>query len=117
MSAAIEGMPGELDIFEKPVVQTGIIGGNWYQFKPITPVVDGNQITFQVSGQGDQYVDLARTLLNIKIQITKPDGSFFGADDMIGPVNNIFDSVFNNVNVEFNQKTVSDSRHMYHYRP
>ena len=44
MAAAIEGMTGELDIFEKPVIQTGIIGGNWYQFKPITPVADGNQI-------------------------------------------------------------------------
>ena len=116
MAAAIEGMSGELDIFEKPVIQTGIIGGNWYQFKPITPVADGNQITFSVSGQGDQYVDLARTLLNLKIQILQHDGTVFPADANIGPVNNIFDTVFSNVQVDFNQKRVSDSRNLYHYR-
>ena len=116
MAAAIEGMSGELDIFEKPVIQTGIVGGNWYQFKPITPVADGNQITFSVSGQGDQYVDLARTLLNLKIQILKADGTVFPATDNVGPVNNIFDTVFSNVQVDFNQKRVSDSRNLYHYR-
>jgi hypothetical protein len=36
MAGAVEGMSGELDVFERPVLQTGKIVGNWHQLKPTT---------------------------------------------------------------------------------
>jgi hypothetical protein len=116
MAFAVEGMPGELDIFETPVVQSAIIGGNWYQYKPTSSIADAAQLEFRVPGTGDQYVDLARTLFNVKIQLVKDDGSAFDAADVVGPVNNLFDTMWSDIKVDFNQKQVSDSRNMYHYR-
>jgi hypothetical protein len=118
--ALIEGMPGELDIFERPVLQTGIIGGNWYQFKPTAVVTDAAQLEFRVPGQDDQYVDLtylvSRTLFNVKVKIVRQGGASYAAEEAIGPSNNLLDTLFSDVKVEFNQKQVSDSRNMYHYR-
>lgn len=116
MAAVIEGMSGELDIFERPVMQTGILGGNWMQYKPTSFDADAAQLEFRVPGQGDYYVDLGRTLLDIKLQILKNDGTKYTTLDAIGPTNNFFDSLWSNVKVEFNQKVVSDARNMYHYR-
>lgn len=112
----MEGMPGQLDIFEKPIVQGGIIGGNYYQYKPTTSISDSNQLEFHVPGNGDYYIDTSMTLLNLKMQIVKDDGKKYAATDLIAPINNILDSVFSDVKVEFNQKQVSDSRNMHHYR-
>ncbi|KAF4526814.1 hypothetical protein B566_EDAN015140 [Ephemera danica] len=67
--ALIEGMPGELDIFERPFLQTGIIGGNWYQYKPTAVVTDAAQLEFRIPGQGDHYEDLSRTLFNVKLKV------------------------------------------------
>jgi hypothetical protein len=116
MAGAVEGMPGELDVFERPVLQTGIIGGNWYQFKPTSVDVDATQLEFRIPGQGDHYMDLARTLINIKLKVLKADDTAFASTDAIGPTNNLLDTLWSNIKVEFNQKTVSDSRNMYHYR-
>jgi hypothetical protein len=116
MAGAVEGMPGELDIFERPVLQTGIVGGNWYQFKPTSVDSDATQLEFRIPGQGDHYMDLARTLINIKLKILKSDDTAYAATDIIGPSNNLLNTLWANVKVEFNQKTVSDSRNMYHYR-
>ncbi|KAF4528935.1 hypothetical protein B566_EDAN017452 [Ephemera danica] len=114
--ALIEGMPGELDIFERPVLQTGIIGGNWYQYKPTAVVTDAAQLEFRIPGQGDHYVDLSRSLFNVKIKILKADNTPYAATDVIAPSNNLLDTLFSDVKVEFNQKQISDSRNMYHYR-
>ena len=114
--ALIEGMPGELDIFERPVLQTGIIGGNWYQYKPTAVVTDAAQLEFRIPGQGDHYVDLSRSLFNVKVKLLKADNTAYATTDIIAPVNNLLDSLFSDVKVEFNQKQISDSRNMYHYR-
>jgi hypothetical protein len=114
--AAIEGMAGELDIFEKPILQTSIVGGNWQQYKTSTALTETSNLEFRIAGSGEYYMDLARTLFNVKIQVLKVDDTALGATDDIAPVNNILDSMFSDVKVEFNQKQVSGSRNMYHYR-
>lgn len=116
MAAVIEGMSGELDIFERPLMQTNVVGGNYYQYKATSADVDATQLEFRIPGHGDHYVDLSRTLFEVKIQILKEDDSKYAATDKVGPINNLFDSLWSNIKVEFNQKTVSDSRNMYHYK-
>ncbi|KAF4529787.1 hypothetical protein B566_EDAN018055 [Ephemera danica] len=112
MSGAIEGMSGELDIFERPILQTGVVGGNWYQFKPTSVDADAAQLEFRVPGQGDFYLDLSRTLINVKLKITKADDTPYLAADGIAPTNNLLDTLWSNVKIEMNQKTVSDSRNI-----
>jgi hypothetical protein len=59
---------------------------------------------------------LSRTLFNVKVKIVKQGGTSYVAEEAIGPFNNLLDTMFSDVKVEFNQKQVSDSRNMYHYR-
>jgi hypothetical protein len=116
MSAVVEGMSHELDLFERPIMQTGVVGGNWHQFKATSADVDAAQLEFRIPNQGDQYLDLSRTLFDIKVQFIKQDGTKYAVTDKIAPINNLFDSLWSNVKVELNQKCVSDSRNMYHYK-
>lgn len=116
MSFKVQGYSSELDIFSLPVVQTGIVDGNWCQYKPTTSVTDSRQIIFRLNGNGDQYLDFSRTYMVLKLQICNADGSLHDDTMLVGGVNNFFDSVIGDAKVEFNGKLVSDSMHNYHYR-
>ncbi|KAF4519026.1 hypothetical protein B566_EDAN001611 [Ephemera danica] len=107
--ALIEGMPGELDSLnsqcfkQESLVATAV-------------VTDAAQLEFRIPGQGDHYVDLSRSLFNVKVKLLKADNTAYATTDIIAPVNNLLDSLFSDVKVELNQKQISDSRNMYHYR-
>ena len=43
----------------------------------------GRPIEFRICPQENQYVDLKRSLLKIKLKVTKADGTDVGPDDKI----------------------------------
>lgn len=114
--SVIEGMPGQLDLFEKPLLQAGILGANYYQYKPTTSIADSTQLEFRIPGTGDFYIDLSKTLFSIQVKIVKEDNTSFEDTEAITPINGLFDSLFSDIKTEFNQKPVSDSKNLYHYK-
>ena len=56
----------ELDLFTIPATQTSISKTQWIEYHPISKITDSGQIKFDVSGTGDEYLDLARTQLLLK---------------------------------------------------
>lgn len=108
----------ELDIFSLPPTQTHIENGYEVCYKPISSLAEDAPIEFIVPGQGDEYIDLSQTYLEIKAKIVKADGTnLVAADDAtIGPVNNWMHSLFSQVDVYLNQKLVSPSSNAYPYR-
>ena len=73
-------------------------------------------IEFNVSGTGEEYLDLARTQLYVKAKITKANGTALDADTQVGPVNLFLHSLFSHVDVSLNERLISPSTNTYPYR-
>lgn len=110
-----ECLKEEISIFTTPPTQTTIENSQWISYKPISSLTDDSPIEFVIPGTGDEYIDLTHTLLSLKVKIKKnilklPD------DYKMAPVNNFLHSMFNQVDVFFNQKLVTPASNAYAYR-
>lgn len=104
------------DIFDVPPTQTVIKGGRWVEHHPVASLSDGSPIEFNVSGSGDDYLDLANSLLQVSASIRYEDGSALVDDADVAPVNLWMHSLFSQVDVSLNGTLVSSSTHNYPFR-
>jgi len=77
----------ELDLFSVPPTQTSIEQGSWIEYHPITSVIEGSPIEFDVNGSGEDYVDFANTLRYVKAKLVTMTGNDLADDAAVGPVN------------------------------
>jgi len=77
----------ELDLFFMPPTQTSVENGNSIEYHPLTTVGDGSPIEFDMAGNGENYIDLANTMLYVQAKITKQNGSVLDYDARVGPTN------------------------------
>ena len=106
----------ELDLFSVPPTQTSIESGTWAEYHPLSSITDGAPIEFEVSGTGEEYLDLANSHLYIKAKITAANGDNIAADAEVGPVNNFLHSLFSQVDVTLNGTLITSSTNTYPYR-
>ena len=111
-----ECLMSELDLFSVPPTQTSIENGTWVEYHPLTTVGDGSPIEFDVSGTGEDYIDLGNTMLYVQAKITKQDGTNLDANDPVGPVNLMLHSLFSQVDISLNGIQVTTSTNTYPYR-
>jgi hypothetical protein len=90
--------------------------GDWVNYQPIASLNDATPIEFFVPSRGSEYLDLAQTLLCIKVKITATNGADLEAGANVGPVNNYLHSLFSHCAVSLNDKAVSSPTHTYAYR-
>ena len=64
---SLECTKSELDLFTIPATQTSIHKGQWIEYHPLSNITDTGPIEFNVSGTGEEYLDLARTQLYVKV--------------------------------------------------
>ena len=122
-SHSCECLKSELELFTVPPTQATIESSQWLHYKPISSLTDDSPIEFVIPGQGEEYIDLPHTMLCISVQIrptvskeaTKGEASD-AVDNLVGPVNNFMHSLFNQVDVFFNQKLVTPPNNAYAYR-
>jgi len=105
----------ELDLFSVPPIQTSVENGTWVEYYPLTTVGDGSPIEFDISGTGEDYIDLANTMLYVQAKITKEDGTDLGAADPVGPVNLLLHSLFSQVDISLKGTQVTTSTNTYPY--
>lgn len=117
-----ECLKTELLLFDVPPTQTTVESSHWVQYKPISSLTDDSPIEFVCPGNGDEYVDLAHTMLSVKARIVLdvegeeiPEG-VKSLVKYVGPVNNFLGSIFNQVDVFLNSKPVSQPNNAYAYR-
>lgn len=112
-SHSCECMKSELDLFSLPPTQTSIESSQWVHYNPVSSLSDDAPIEFVVPGSGEDYLDLAHTMLSIRFQVSpnEPDNN-----KKVGCINNILHSMFNQIDVFFNQKLVSPPNNLYPYR-
>ena len=108
----------ELDLFTVPPTQTSVKHGCTMDYHPVSTLTDDGPIGFNISGSGEDYIDLANTFLHLGMKITGADGANIAIADSaaIGPVNLLMHSLFSLVDVALYDKLVSSSTNTYAYR-
>jgi hypothetical protein len=116
----LEGLSGELDLFAPPLVETGILSGEYVEYKTIQNIGDENApLEFFIPGQGDRYIALDRTLLRVQFKVTDENGKAYpnaATDKKISLANYTLHSLFSDIRVTLNNNQVGSSSHMYGYR-
>ncbi|OOZ42623.1 hypothetical protein BOW37_12800, partial [Solemya velum gill symbiont] len=74
-------------LFQMPQTDLGSQGTEWVTYRPVNQLTGGSAIEFTIPAIANTY--LQKTLLNIKVKITKSDGSDVGAltGDLVGLIN------------------------------
>ena len=119
MAAATQDMlMNEVMLFE-PVMQQSYLQKQFdRKFHPIATITPGSPIEFFVKNAAKLYLDLNNSRYMVRCRIVKKDGTNMPAADACksGVVNLLLHSMFKEVTVLFNNKTVSDPSNMYAYR-
>ena len=105
----------ELDLFSIPSTQTSISKGQWIEYHPLSNITETGPIEFNVSGSGEEYLDLARTQLHVKAKITKANSTALDLNEQVGPVNLFLHSLFSQVDVSLNERLISPLTDTYPY--
>ena len=111
-----ECIKSELDLFKTRPTQTSIESSHWIDYKPITSLSDDSPIEFVIPGNGEEYLDLSHTILILKVCLVDSKGEKIKDEALVVPVNNFLHSIFNQVDVFFNQTLVSPPNNSYAYR-
>ena len=78
---------------------------------------DTAPIEFEIKGQGDEYLDLSQSFLQVVCKFTKGDGAdLSGGGSTSTPVNNILHSLFSEIDVSLNGKVETPGTDTYPYK-
>ena len=108
----------EIDLFSVPPTQQSLERGRWIDYAPLSSVENPDSaITYLIAGT-DEYIDLSKTILTVRGEITKGDGTKLtgGNQTSVAPVNNFLHSLFKQVDVYLNGKQVTPAMGTYPYR-
>jgi len=109
-------LKSELDLFSVPQTQTSLENGNWIEYHLLTTVGDDSPIEFDINGTGEDYINLANTMLLVQAKIINMDGTNAADADPVGPANLWLHSLFSQVDISLNGTQVTTSTNMYPYR-
>ena len=106
----------ELDLFLIPPTQTAIEKGYFIEFHPLSNIRDGQPLEFNISGNGEDYMDLSSSYLHVKVKIIKSDGNNLLDNEPVAPVNLFLQALFSQVDVSLNERVISSSNNTYPIR-
>ena len=84
----------ELDLFTLQPTQTSIEDSTVVEYHPISSIQNKQRIEFDVTGTGDQYIDVSNIQLYIRAKMTKVDGTNLDPNSTAAPVNLLLHSMF-----------------------
>lgn len=65
----------ELDLFSTPMVQVAIVEDYGVQTGPASALGDARSVQFHLPESADDYTDLTKSYLKVRVKITKKDGN------------------------------------------
>src|SRR5215475_11593337 len=105
-------MTNALDLFEVPASNTSI-HRSWHQaYSPISALTDSSggengMFEFSVTGSAGVYLDLSQTFLYLQVSLRNEQNEPIGALDEVGPINNLFHSLFSQYNVSVQDQSIT----------
>lgn len=108
-------LKSELDLFSTQPVQLAVEDSSFVQIHPVATLGEKSPIEFFISGSGEYYLDLAYTILNLKVKITKKNGTDMVDTDHVAPICYFLNTLFSECSVYLNGKQIA-SQANYAYR-
>lgn len=116
MEHSCELAKSELDLFATLPTQTGVESGYTVEYAAKNSITDNPILKFEVTSDGNDYLDLVNSLLYLEIEVVNGDGTALADGDNVAPINLIGQTLFSQVDVKLNDTLVSQSCNNYHYR-
>ncbi|XP_055997921.1 uncharacterized protein F54H12.2-like [Ostrea edulis] len=108
-----------LELFKVPPTNVTLEDSKWMEYYPISSTLNSDTapIEFEIKGQGDEYLDLSQTYLQMVCKFTKANGTnLTGGHSTSTPVNNILHSLFSEIDVSLNGKVITPGTDTYPYK-
>ena len=110
-----EQITSQVDLFGKIIQQNCLLNVFNRKFAPLASIAEGAPIEFRVKGADQLYLDLNDSSLHLRVKMTKADGTNMAANT--GAIITLpLHSLFREVSVELNRRSVSDPNQMYPYQ-
>ena len=106
----------DMILFQPPVVNHGIEYLQWIECRPVNQKTEDGSIDIHLKASGSQYLDLQRSRLYVKAKFVNENGDALETTYIVTPVNLWLQSLWNQVDVFFQQKLVSSSGTNYAYK-
>lgn len=106
----------ELSLFVSPPADTSLQSREWITYRPVNQVTIASSLEFNIPGQTSTYLDLKRSVLNLKLQIVKENGSVVDPSEVVGPINLPLHTIFSQVDVSLQQTPLSHTGINYPYK-
>ena len=104
----------ELMLFEPKAVNEGVEYLQYRECRPINQITEDGSVDIHIKASGSNTWICKE--VHVKAKIVKEDGSNLQEADVVTPVNLWMQSLFNQVDVYFQQKLVSSSGTNYAYK-
>ena len=108
-----------LELFQVPPTNIALEDSKWIEYYPVSSTLNSDTapIEFEIKGQGDEYVDLSQTYVQLVCKFTKDNGGdLTGVNSSSTPVNNIIHSLFSEIDLSLNGKVITPGTDTYPYK-
>jgi hypothetical protein len=108
-----------LELFKVPATNVTLEDSKWMEYYPISSTLNSDTapIEFEIKRQGDEYLDLSQSYLQVVSKFTKGDWTnLTGGISTSTPMNNILHSLFSEIDVSLNGKVVTPGTDTYPYK-
>ncbi len=101
--------PEEVLLFDRP--STGVVYEKiqYVDYRPTSQLSNGGSLEFVIPPTVNQYINLKKTYLKLKLRIVKSDGSAVPNDVLVSCINLPLHTIFNQVDVLLQQQLVSST--------
>lgn len=107
----------ELAIFDTPATNTSVYEKRFLNYHPISGITPTtNVIHFSIKGNSLKYLDLPNSRLFIRCKIAPESDEQRDATDVVFPVNHMFQSMWQQVEIFLGGKLVSTGSTNFHYK-
>ena len=104
-----------MEWFDVLPTQTAVEKSDWTEYTPVSPITETGAVEFYIPPSTSEYIDLKNTYLHSEIRIVKSDGSLCGDTDKVAPINDIFNSMWKNIELFLNDRLIYQSNNCHGY--
>ena len=104
-----------LEWFCIPPTQTAVEKTHNVDYQPLTAIRPNAPIEFYIPASTEEYLDLKNSRLHVTCRIIKKDGSLCEADSVVAPINDLFNSLWSNMELFLNDRLISHSNNIHGY--
>ena len=109
-------MLSELNLFETVPIQLQVNKSYYQDYTPIATIGEKQPIVIVANGAPRQCWDLKKSYFYVRAKIVGADDADVADATNVSVVNNTIHSMFQQIEVELNDKQVSDNNNLYGYR-